>query len=77
MPDRRIKPRERRITAAAVEAYRAGDRTGLHRALGLKPWHPSPLDVDTDEPPAVLPSAWRWSWATVRQLRRELEEGAT
>jgi hypothetical protein len=75
---RHAKVREQRITLAAVEAYTAGDWMLLHRALGLRPWQPSPLDADTDEPPAWLPPghAWRKDWSTVRQLRLELEDAA-
>ena len=39
------KSRPHRITEAAVEAFRAGDELALHRALGLRPWMPSPLEV--------------------------------
>ncbi|TGR13059.1 hypothetical protein EN833_07750 [Mesorhizobium sp. M4B.F.Ca.ET.190.01.1.1] len=34
---------KRRVTPAAVEAFRAGDYAALHRILGLRPWEMSPL----------------------------------
>ena len=65
-----------RITDAAVAAYRRGDWLGLHRALGLRPWQPSPLDATTDEPPswAAPRDGWREGWPLARALRAELEE---
>ena len=50
----------------------------LHRALGLRPWESSPLDVDDAEPPA-----WMFSnktacddWRQAYGLRLELEKAA-
>ena len=61
---RTAKGRLHRITSEAVAAYIARDFTGLHRALGLMPWQPSPLPleieglgVDQDEPPSYIARA--------------------
>lgn len=64
-----------RITPAAVVAFAAGDWIGLHRALGLRPWEPSPLDAETLSPPVGCGStdAWAVGWPLARQLRAELE----
>ena len=64
-----------RVTAAAVEAYRAGDRAELDRLLGIKPWQPSPLETDEPEPPEWADSTeWAKSWPEIYQLRLELEK---
>ena len=51
-------------------------RTALHRALGLRPWQPSPMDADTDEPPAWRSTVdlWAADWPLVHGLRLELEQ---
>jgi hypothetical protein len=73
MPTKRIRrgPRQRGIIAIAIEAWRCGDRSALHQALGLRPWEPSPLEV-MGEPPAPDGTAWRASWPRVAELRRQL-----
>ncbi len=43
---RTLKGTPHRITPEAVDAFRAGDYLGLHRALGLAPWETSPLPSD-------------------------------
>jgi hypothetical protein len=50
-------------------------RGALHRALGLRPWQPSPLDADTDEPPIWRGAGdlWAADWSLVRGLRLELK----
>jgi hypothetical protein len=54
----RQRYRRQRITRGLVELYARsldGDheaRMQLHRALGLRPWHPFPEDVDGVEPSA-------------------------
>ena len=55
------KGRAHRITPEAIAAFEAGDRMALHRALGLGPWMPSPLETDGPEPPTW--SAPRSAWA--------------
>lgn len=47
MPVKRRMPKGRAhlITPEAAEAFEAGDKA-LHKALGLKPWHASPLPAD-------------------------------
>lgn len=68
---RTAKARRHRITVEAVTAFQAGDRIALHRALGLKPWHPSPLDVvEGNEYPAGTGGA-EWRSLAVK-LRDEL-----
>jgi hypothetical protein len=73
------KGRAHRITAEAVEAYKAGDYLGLHRALELRPWEVSPLPLsvtplgcDQDERPDDSP--WNDSWEQAQELQRALEE---
>ncbi len=74
---RSAKARRHRITPEAVEAFVAGDRLALHRALDLRPWQPSPLATDADAPPAwSRPGPWHDAWALVRGLRLELETAA-
>jgi hypothetical protein len=71
-----------KITAAAVQAYRARDYAALHVALRLPPWNRSPLPiaecalgVDQGEPPEdERPDPWRNSWCVARELRSELEQ---
>jgi hypothetical protein len=50
VPTRRAHVRRdhRRITPAAIEAYRTGDWGALHHALGLKPFEASPPNVEVD-----------------------------
>jgi hypothetical protein len=65
-----------RITPQALDAFQCCDRLALHRALGLRPWQPSPLDAVTVEPPAWAGEceAWRQSWPLARELRASLEQ---
>lgn len=71
---RAAKGRPHRITRQAVEAFTAGDMLALNRALGLRPWQPSPLDADTPEPPAWAgPGPWRDGWRLAHDLRGMLE----
>lgn len=64
----------RRITAEAVEAFRAGDHKRLHRALGLFPWDASPLDECVMDPCPYSPGyCIARSWEDVRELRELLE----
>jgi len=83
MPVKLRKPKQKahRVTPEAVAAFKAGDYQSLHRALGLKPWEPSPLPVsvtalgvDQGEPPKweLHPDAWRQA----QVLQRELEKAA-
>ena len=72
----------RRVTPAAVEAYKARDYMRLHLALGLMPWQPSPLPLEVeglgvDQGP---PPEWVRSypervadWELAQRLQRELE----
>ena len=72
---RLVKVREHRITPEAIAAFRAGDSLALHRALGLRPWQISPLDVEAGEP-CVYPagSGGAMSWPLALELRAELLE---
>ena len=56
----------------------SGDRRGLHRALDLKPWQPSPFEAATPAPPAwSQPGPCRDAWALAAGLRAELVAVAT
>jgi hypothetical protein len=70
---RRAKRTEHAITPEAIAAFRRGDRECLHRALGLKPWHPSPLEAEGDTP-WTGGSMGAKSWALAVELRAELIE---
>ena len=76
MPTKRriTKGRKHRITPEAMAAFRAGDWMGLHRALDLRPWQPSPLDVDKPDPPSYAKSGlWADAWPVAFDLRLKLE----
>ncbi len=75
MPAKRrtAKARPHRITEEAIAAFSSGDRLGVHRALNLPPWVPSPLDVSEDEEsPWPAASGGSLSWPFAVELRREL-----
>ena len=63
-----------RITPAAIEAYRAGDASALHRALGLKPWEASPLRVEGDGSWRDDGTIWTASLPQAAALRKQLKE---
>lgn len=63
-----------RITAKAVEAFRAGDGMALHNALGLRPWQVSPLHVDVAHGEGDG-TGWGHSFALARELREALLRG--
>ena len=74
---RLVKAKAHRVTPEAIAAFDRGYRMGLHRVLGLKPWQPSPFDIDGATPPAWSRAGpWRDDWALVATLRAELEAGA-
>ena len=76
MPQRRRIPKAKRhtITPEAVAAFAARDWGALHRALDLKPWEASPLDVRPgDEAEAVGGSEYQRSFPQALRLRAELE----
>lgn len=60
------------ITPAAVEAFKVEDWMALHRALGLKPWHVSPLDAVGPCPYRDDGSAGAEFWPLARLLRAQL-----
>ena len=83
MRRRTIRSTKGRITAEAVEAFKAGDFMALHRALDLPPWHPSPLPesveplgVDPDITPPRDGTCWAEVWSKVVELQRELQAAA-
>ena len=77
---RNSKARPNRITPESVEAFRAGDYMALHRALGLPPWHPSPLPDSVDAlgvnpkgpPDYRTGESWGEFWQQAVELQREL-----
>jgi hypothetical protein len=72
----RRRHNRRRITAEAIEAFRRGDVLALHRALGLKPWEISPIDIgdDGEHPPGGDP--YEASAGPALALRRDLAKAA-
>lgn len=68
------KSRVHKVTAEAIEAWRAGDYSRLHMALGLRPWEMSPLPEDLTalgvgpEKPGY-DDGWSASWAQARELQ--------
>jgi hypothetical protein len=78
---RASKARRRKITPEAVEAYRQRDLWGLHKALGLPPWHVSPLPwpecpygVHQGPTPITLRGrAMAATWEAAQALQREFE----
>lgn len=71
MKRRKSKMLAHRITIEAVTAFRSGDETALHRALGLKPWQVSPLAVET-APGEGDGTGWGHSFVLARELRAAL-----
>src|SRR5690606_29546318 len=65
-------------TAAAIEAFKAGDCAALHRALGLRPWQfPCPLGVADDEPcPYPKGTSGAEWWPELLALRQALKQAA-
>jgi hypothetical protein len=76
MPTKRRTPKmtAHRVTAAAVEAFRAGDRMRLHTLLDLRPWQVSPLEVDTSHGEGEA-TGWGHSFVLARELRAVLLRG--
>lgn len=70
---------KRRITPAAIEAFRANDFKSLHHALGLRPWEMSPLprDIeplgcDPERPPNSGTTLFDQSFERAVELQRAL-----
>jgi hypothetical protein len=63
------------LTADAIEAFKAGDRQRLHKALGLKLWDVSPLEVSPGEE-CFYPSGATGAlgWRRITEIRRALDE---
>lgn len=68
---RTSKARAFKITPEAIDAFAAGDHLRLHRALGLRPWEPSPLDEGQLHPSG---SAYAGAWEAIRALRSDIRE---
>jgi len=74
MPRKRRLPKRRtRINALAIAAFAAGDEPALRRALELRPWEVSPLDVDDGPSPWPDGSAGAVGWKQAQELRRVIE----
>jgi hypothetical protein len=66
-----------KITARAVELFKADDMLGLHRELGLKVWELSPLWVEVGQECGYSPtSGGAICWDKIMDLRQRLEEAA-
>ncbi|WP_192243599.1 hypothetical protein [Mesorhizobium silamurunense] len=72
---------KRRISQAAVEAFKANDYLALHRALSLRPWEMSPLprDIeplgcDPERPPNSRTTLFDQSYEQAVELQRALLE---
>ena len=75
---RAAKAKPYRITAEAVEAFRAGDSQALHLALRLPLYMPNPLYVDPDHPcPWSEGSAGARSWPLALELLSAINEEKT
>ncbi|MCC8972161.1 hypothetical protein [Bradyrhizobium brasilense] len=57
------KRRSFTLTPEVSAAFEAGDQLALHRALGLKPWQPSPLRDDLEGPAPYGPPELCWNQA--------------
>ena len=69
---RRARSQRLRITAEAVDAYRAGDSLALARALELPPWHSSPIGAEGPCPYPASTSAFE-TWPQAVELRQALD----
>ena len=69
----RARPMRANIDDTAVRAFIERNWSALHRALRLRPWEPSPLDVDDGPAPDYWP-AHRWEKA--QALRAALIDAA-
>ncbi|KFG71037.1 hypothetical protein [Microvirga sp. BSC39] len=75
------KSRSHRITQEAIEAFVEKDMWGLHHALGLPPWHMSPLLRSQDpfgipdQPPSSQSTCFDQSYEKAVELRAALLAG--
>ena len=58
-----------KITPEALAAFMARDRQGLHRELGLRAWHVSPLDTSGTTPPRWMHPTLVPQWTAAAALR--------
>ncbi|MGX5839759.1 hypothetical protein ACWGTI_03430 [Mesorhizobium sp. ArgA1] len=75
MKRRTSKAKRYRITPEAIAYFKAGDEIMLDRALGIRPWEPSPLFVNGPTPPdwARPTDSWSVHWDEIWELRQQLE----
>jgi hypothetical protein len=85
MPTKRqkIAPQNVSISAAAIEAWRAGDFHGLNRAFKIRPWQRTPwplrltlLGADPKRPPRSPSGPYDESWSRAVEFQRALLEAA-
>lgn len=58
------------VTSDVIRAFSDGDRQRLHRLLRLKPWQPSPLDVEGECP--APGTAYAEAWPEAVRLRQAI-----
>ncbi|RWF41843.1 MAG: hypothetical protein EOS65_10900 [Mesorhizobium sp.] len=70
---------KRRVSPAAIAAFKANDFHALHRALGLNPWEMSPLPLDIEplgcdpaRPPNARMTLFDQSFEQAVELQRAL-----
>jgi hypothetical protein len=62
------------VTPEILACFQARDERALHRACGLHPCEPSPLNTDLAGPPPYGPAGTSWNLARpkVLAIRREI-----
>ena len=70
MPIKRRRPKNRvpQLSPEVFASFEAGDKYALRRALGLPPWHASPIETDLDRP-AEYPEGWASTRPAALELR--------
>jgi hypothetical protein len=77
---RKLASRQIGIPSAAIDAWRSGDFHGLNRALGIRPWQPTPWPIrvtafGVDQ--GSCPTFWNPDdYERAQQLQRALLEAA-
>lgn len=74
MPVKRRVSKRRAIALSpeVFAAFEAGDEYALRRALGLPPWHSSPLDEDLTGPSYSDGLLWTQTRAAALEIRDEI-----